>query len=111
VAQARAFAQRALDGWREGDIGDTLTLLLSELVTNAVVHAASAPNVAIHLMPDRVHVEVADDDDSSELHPVHASPDAEGGRGLALVEALADRWGQVALPDGKVVWFEVLRSG
>jgi DNA-binding NarL/FixJ family response regulator len=108
VGQARAFAQRALESWRESDIGDTVTLLLSELVTNAVVHAASAPNVAIHLMPDRVHVEVADDD-SSELHPVQASPDAESGRGLALVEALAYQWGQVALPGGKVVWFDVLR--
>ena len=57
----------------------------------------------------RVHVEVADDD-TSELHAVQASPDAESGRGLALVEALADRWGQVALPDGKVVWFDVLRG-
>ena len=109
MGQARAFAQRALESWREDDIGDTVTLLLSELVTNAVVHAASAPNVAIHLMPDRVHVEVADED-SSELHPVQASPDAESGRGLALVEALAYRWGQVALPGGKVVWFDVLRS-
>jgi DNA-binding NarL/FixJ family response regulator len=108
VGQARAFAQRALESWRESDIGDTVTLLLSELVTNAVVHAASAPNVAINLMPDRVHVEVADDD-ISELHPVQASPDAESGRGLALVEALAYQWGQVALPGGKVVWFDVLR--
>lgn len=109
VAQARAFAQRVLESWREDDLGDTVTLLLSELVTNAVVHAASAPNVAIHLMPDRVHVEVTDAD-STQLHPVEASPDAESGRGLALVEALAYRWGQVALPDGKVVWFDVLRG-
>jgi CheY-like chemotaxis protein len=108
VGSARAFVQRTLEGWREDALGDTVTLLLSELVTNAVVHAASAPNVAIHLLPDRVHVEVADAD-TTELHAVEASPDAESGRGLALVEALADRWGQAALPDGKVVWFEVLR--
>jgi DNA-binding NarL/FixJ family response regulator len=109
VGSARAFARRALDGWRAGDLGDTVTLLLSELVTNAVLHAASAPNVAIHLLPDRVHVEVADKD-CSELHPVEVSPDAENGRGLVLVEALADQWGQVTLPDGKVVWFDLLRS-
>jgi CheY-like chemotaxis protein len=109
VGSARAFAQRALEGWCEGDLGDTVTLLLSELVTNAVVHAASAPNVAIHLLPDRIHVEVADAD-PAELHPLEASPDAESGRGLLLVDALAYRWGQVALPDGKVVWFDVLRS-
>jgi CheY-like chemotaxis protein len=109
VGSARAFAQQTLDRWCESDLGEVVTLLLSELVTNAVVHAASAPNVAIHLLPDRVHLEVADAD-GTELHPVDASPDAESGRGLVLVEALAHRWGQVRLPEGKVVWFEVLRS-
>jgi CheY-like chemotaxis protein len=110
VASARAFARRALEGWQEGDLGDTVELLLSELVTNAVLHAASAPNVAIRLLPDRVHVEVTDCD-TTQLRPQQARLDAESGRGLALVEALAYRWGQVALPDGKVVWFDVLRAG
>jgi CheY-like chemotaxis protein len=110
VAGARAFAQRALESWRQADLGDAVTLLLSELVTNAVVHAASAPNVAIHLLPDRVHVEVSDGD-TTELLAQRATPDADCGRGLALVEALAYRWGQVGLPGGKVVWFDVLRQG
>jgi CheY-like chemotaxis protein len=110
VASARVFARRALEGWREGDLGDVVGLLLSELVTNAVVHAASAPNVAIHLLPDRVHVEVTDDDNTTQIRPQEIVPDAESGRGLVLVEALAHRWGQVRLPAGKVVWFEVLRS-
>ena len=108
VAGARAFARRALESWREPDLADTVALLLSELVTNAVVHAASAPNVAIHLLPDRVHVEVSDRD-STPVTTRAATPDAESGRGLALVEALAERWGQVELPDGKVVWFDLLR--
>jgi hypothetical protein len=105
---ARAFVTRVCTDWHLKGLVDEVSLLASELVTNAVVHAASAPNVAIHLLPDRIHVEVADAD-SAELHPQEASPDAESGRGLVLVEALAYRWGQVALPDGKVVWFDVLR--
>ena len=73
----------------------------------APVHAAAAPSVAVHLLPDRVHVEVADDDETAHLEPREAPPSAEGGRGLLLVEALADCWGQVTLPGGKVVWFEI----
>jgi hypothetical protein len=76
-----------------------------------VVHAKAAPSVAVHLLPDRVHVEVADDDETAHLEPREAPPSAEGGRGLLLVEALADCWGQVTLPGGKVVWFDVLRAG
>ena len=109
VARAREFTRRALERWHEHHLVDTVTLLLSELVTNAVVHAASAPNVAVHLLPDRVHVEVTDDD-TSELHVRQAPLSAESGRGLALVEALSHTWGQVQLPGGKVVWFDVLRS-
>jgi CheY-like chemotaxis protein len=111
VAGARAFVRAALERWREDELVDTVTLLLSELVTNAVVHAAAAPSVAVHLLPDRVHVEVADDDETTHLEPREAPLSAEGGRGLLLVEALADCWGQVLLPGGKVVWFDVLRAG
>jgi CheY-like chemotaxis protein len=110
VAGARAFVRAALERWREDDLVDTVVLLLSELVTNAVVHAAAAPTVAVHLLPDRVHVEVADDD-TTELEAREAPLSAESGRGLALVEALAHTWGQVTLPGGKVVWFDVLRAG
>jgi CheY-like chemotaxis protein len=110
VAGARAFVRAALERWREDELVDTVTLLLSELVTNAVVHAKAAPSVAVHLLPDRVHVEVADDDETAHLVARQAPPSAEGGRGLLLVEALADCWGQVTLPGGKVVWFDVLRA-
>jgi CheY-like chemotaxis protein len=109
VSWARAFAREALENWHEEDLVDTVTLLLSELVTNAVVHASSAPNVAVHLLPDRVHVEVSDDD-TTQLEVREAPLSAESGRGLAMVEALAHQWGQVELPGGKVVWFDVLRS-
>lgn len=110
VASARAFVRRVLEHWGVDELVDTVTLLLSELVTNVVVHAAAAPTVAVHLLPDRVRVEVADDD-TTRLEAREAPLSAENGRGLVLVEALAHRWGQVALPVGKVVWFDVLRGG
>lgn len=85
-----------------------MQLLLSELVTNAVLHAQSAPDVAISLSRERVHVEVRDQD-ADVVRPRRASDDEESGRGLALVDALALAWGETHLPDGKVVWFDVAR--
>jgi DNA-binding NarL/FixJ family response regulator len=109
VSAARRFVSGTLSQWNLTDLADTITLLLSELVTNAIVHAEAAPDVTVRLLPDRVHVEVAD----SRPDVVHAQepPDtAQSGRGLVLVDALAASWGSVALPQGKVVWFDVARE-
>jgi anti-sigma regulatory factor (Ser/Thr protein kinase) len=87
---------------------DTVQLLVSELVTNAVLHAASAPTVAIHLFDDHVHVEVLDDrNQDARLTEAH---DDESGRGVALVDALAERWGTIVVEAGKIVWFDVART-
>jgi DNA-binding NarL/FixJ family response regulator len=84
-------------------------LLVSELVTNAVLHAASEPQVDVHLSKQRLRVEVYDDDPAL---PHRRTPDAvgPGGRGLLLLEQFADRWGAEPRDDGKVVWFEIDRS-
>lgn len=85
-------------------------LLVSELVTNAVLHASSAPRLAVRVESDVVRVEVYDADPTL---PVLRTPDAEraGGRGMHLVTSLATRWGAEPHEGGKVVWFEVSRSG
>lgn len=109
VLAARRFVAGTLAEWQASDVEDTITLLLSELVTNAIVHAEASPDVTVRLLPDRVHVEVTD----RGSIPVQAKAfddEATGGRGLALVEALAMGWGSVGLPDGKVVWFDVART-
>lgn len=83
------------------------TLLVSELVTNAVLHAETA-EVELRLAFDGglLHVEVADDDRRTP------DPDRtgrlEGGRGLQLVASVAQRWGAAVRPGaGKVVWFDL----
>jgi len=91
------------------DLLFTLELLVSEVVSNALVHASSAPRIEAQLGPDTVRVAVYDDDPTL---PAHRLPDVErpGGRGLHLLDRLATRWGAEPVEDGgKVVWFELDR--
>jgi DNA-binding NarL/FixJ family response regulator len=107
-AAARRFVGEALRTWECEDLLDTVNLLVSELVTNSVLHANSAPDVAVLLKPDVVRIEVTDE--SGALPTVRgASEEAISGRGLALVESLASRWGVEVADVGKTVWFEVER--
>ncbi|MEJ5944228.1 ATP-binding protein [Pseudokineococcus basanitobsidens] len=82
-------------------------LLASEVVTNAVVHAETDARLSVLLADHRVRVEVADGSPRRPL--VRAWTDDGGtGRGMALVEALASRWGVDPSPSGKIVWFDVV---
>jgi PAS domain S-box-containing protein len=92
------------------DEADALVLLLSELATNAVQHAATEFEVAVCMAPDRhcVRVEVSD---GAAGYPAlqEQLPDAPRGRGLHIVRTLADAWGIEMRRDqpGKTVWFSV----
>jgi hypothetical protein len=107
-AEARAFVRRVLDAWDCDDPEEVAVLLTSEVVSNAVIHAAGG--LALDVRWERgssvVRIEVRDND---ERPPLLRTPtaDSAGGRGIVLVEALARRWGSEPLADGKVVWFEV----
>ncbi len=110
-AAARRFVQRTLAGvGADPDRVDTLVLLCSELVTNAVLHAAAPSEVRLRLRDGRVRLEVHD---TSPQVPVARAQDlaATNGRGMVLVDALADAWGVEVgdgLPDvGKTVWVEL----
>ena len=105
---ARRVVRDAI-GSELGPVADTLLLLVSELVTNAVLHARSTATVRLDLGTDAVRVEVQD---GEERLPGVVDPDVdrEGGRGLQMVEQLADRYGWTRLGDGKSVWFELNRG-
>jgi DNA-binding NarL/FixJ family response regulator len=108
---ARRFVSQALTGWddEEGDLTDTITLLVSELVTNAVLHAGSDVEVMVRLTATAARIEVTDAS-AEAVAPREATADEAHGRGLALVESLARRWGVRPVPGGgKTVWFEVAR--
>jgi serine/threonine-protein kinase RsbW len=107
-------ARHALDGFYS-ELGDqihrTAVLLVSELVSNSVKYSR-ASNGVIELMacvtPRVVRVEVSDDGEGFEPHPL-IDEDSESGRGLELLQELADRWGR---PTGlrTSVWFELDRA-
>lgn len=82
----------------------TAALLVSELATNAVRHAKSPFTVAMHHYSGTLDVEVADEDPAL---PELRVPDVEGGRGLRIVDALADEWGIRPRDTGKCVYFRL----
>lgn len=93
---------------RDADV-DTAELLVSELVTNAVVHAGTPVDVVVSVLDDAT-VEVEISDGSAELPTNRRHPELSStGRGLHLVDALADCWGVRSTVTGKTVWFR-LRS-
>ena len=109
VAQARAFLRTALTAWNAGELLDGAELVLSELVTNALVHTDSASEVTLRYDRGerRLTINVHD---RSTRHPRerHADEDALGGRGLGIVEAVSDDWGVSVAGDGKTVWAELV---
>jgi GAF domain-containing protein/anti-sigma regulatory factor (Ser/Thr protein kinase) len=82
------------------------TLLTSELVTNAVLHAATPMCITLHTLPDRIRVDVADGNPSFPSIKEYGQ-DAATGRGLTLFNTLASNWGVQAVEGGKIVWFEL----
>ena len=111
---AAAAARRAL---REGNgtlptpIRDDVLLLVSELVTNAVLHAGAGPDRPLHVQllrgPRWVVVAVADEGPGFEWHPTPPGGNEAGGWGLFLVDEIADRWGVECTTSGTRVWFEL----
>jgi anti-anti-sigma regulatory factor/anti-sigma regulatory factor (Ser/Thr protein kinase) len=107
-AAARVFVRDILGYWQQalpdGGVLELAVLLANELVTNAVVHARTDLRLRLELRGDWLHIAVRDGSPRL-LRTVTASPEAEGGRGLQLVEQLARAWGMHPHPDGgKVVW-------
>lgn len=92
---------------------EDLLLLTSEVVTNAVLHGTPPITLSIEFLdrPSGVRVSVADCHESSPAVRV-SNRAAIAGRGMAVVDAVANRWGVEPLPGGgKTIWFEVLGDG
>jgi anti-sigma regulatory factor (Ser/Thr protein kinase) len=110
-----AVARRLLRGYLEGrrtapQDRDLPVLLVSELVTNAILHAQPPVTLRANADGGRLRVEVHDGAAEPPVVNPQADPGAvlpERGRGLFLVASLADRWGWEDQPTGKSVWFEV----
>jgi anti-sigma regulatory factor (Ser/Thr protein kinase) len=134
VAAARHQARDILEQWSDGSRDDEILLMLNELAANAVQHARSPFSVHLTLTTERRRPTASRTDhpdrrdrtdrqdrrfvcgvDDLDPRPPQLQPpcpdtvDALGGRGMHLIDQLADTWGVTQHPhDGKTVWFEIL---
>ncbi|MFD6323974.1 ATP-binding protein [Streptomyces sp. NPDC058442] len=108
VPTARQQVRKALANWGVTDqLADSVTLSANELVTNAVTHcrvSCAQVEVKLSLHEAQLVLEVSDPDRDRLPRSHDSTPDEEGGRGLALVAALADEWGCRQGPYTKCVW-------
>jgi anti-sigma regulatory factor (Ser/Thr protein kinase) len=106
VSDARAFVRRHLLDHGMGPLVDDVELVVSELATNALVHAHTPFMVILLVCEGSVRLEVLD---GSQIGPVMVMAQAldTGGRGVAIVNALSRDWGVIAnMSGGKSVWAE-----
>lgn len=109
VPQARRHVVSTLTRWHLDGLVETASLLASELVTNAVLHARTAMTLTVEKDGDGVRVSVTD---GSPVPPAlrRHSDMATTGRGLRLLDQLADAWSVKDSRDGKSVWFTLSTS-
>jgi anti-sigma regulatory factor (Ser/Thr protein kinase) len=106
AAEARRFAERTLQGWSCDRLIDSARLLVSELVVNAVIHAHTPADLRLCFNGTVLRVEVSD----GSMHAPRRrpySPTATTGRGLMILDAVADHWGVDIGTGAKTVWFEL----
>ena len=110
VGRARRLVTAAATAGGHGELVDVASLLVSEIVTNSVLHAGTEIRLRCHATRTGIRVEVFD---GSPLLPSvrHYEAEATTGRGLALVSALASSWGVHREDDGKTLWFELGDGG
>ncbi|MER7482719.1 SpoIIE family protein phosphatase [Streptomyces sp. NPDC126510] len=107
VGHARRFARRTLRSWGVTAEYDAVLLVVSELVTNALVHTDGKVRMDLTVIGSRLRVAVADASPRSPVRPTSIGWEATGGRGILLVEALAATWGTLPVSGGKQVWAEL----
>src|SRR5690606_973386 len=99
-----------LSAWGLSELSDTAQLCLSELVANVITHVGGGTpaNLTLLRRGGRLRIEVRDPEPCALPRLVEAGDDSEGGRGMALVDALTDRWGVELCTHSKVTWCELV---
>ncbi|MFJ3714672.1 SpoIIE family protein phosphatase [Streptomyces sp. NPDC090057] len=109
VRHARRFTRRTLRTWGVSpDTLDAALLVVSELVTNALVHTGGPVRLDLSLVNHRLRLAVADTSPRSPVQPTSIGWEATGGRGILLVEAVSAAWGTVPVSGGKQVWADLV---
>lgn len=106
VGAARWFVRHALESWGIETLTDSAVLAVSELVTNAVIHAGTAVRVGLAIDAESLRIEVRDfhPGRSLPMSPRPPSEDSERGRGLLIASALTSTWGVTYTDGAKSVW-------
>ncbi|MFJ3305336.1 SpoIIE family protein phosphatase [Streptomyces sp. NPDC086549] len=112
VRHARRFTKRTMRAWgvHDDDL-DTVLLVVSELVTNALVHTDGQVRLDLTLVNHRLRLAVADASPRSPVKPTSIGWEATGGRGILLVEAMSVAWGTLPMSGGKLVWADLALGG
>ncbi|MER5460173.1 SpoIIE family protein phosphatase [Streptomyces sp. NPDC002668] len=109
VAHARRFTSRTLRSWNvTTDERDAILLIVSELVTNALVHTQGEVRLDLTFTAERLRVAVSDSSPRAPVKPASMDWEATGGRGILLVEAVSAAYGSVPLGGGKHVFADVV---
>ncbi|MFI1169730.1 SpoIIE family protein phosphatase [Streptomyces sp. NPDC020801] len=108
VRHARRFTRRTLRTWGVTEDADAVLLVVSELVTNALVHTDGQVRLDLTLLNRRLRIAVADGSPRTPVKPTSIGWEATGGRGILLVEAVSATWGTLPVGGGKQVWSEMM---
>lgn len=107
VADGRAWSREIMKEWRFAEMTDVVQQLVSELVTNSIEHAeTSCVRLLLAQATGTLRLDVTDEDVLRLPVRAQAGPGDISGRGLAIVEALSDRWGVHITASRKTVWCE-----
>ena len=110
VRTARQFVRRASHKWSlYPDLADDALVVMTELVTNALVHAGTDVEIRLQLTPRSLNLAVRDGVRGELPHILDDHPVAEAGRGLRVVNRLSRAWGYEEVDDGKEVWASLAR--
>ena len=108
VAVARRWTTERATELGFSDLAETAALLVSEIVTNAVLHAQTECELTLRTCRGGIRVEAIDGSDQFPVGAIDPDPLAVSGRGMLLVDALSSAHGSEAVPGGgKLVWFEI----
>ncbi|MET7775167.1 ATP-binding protein [Streptomyces mirabilis] len=109
VSALRRIMRLHLGLWGLYEITEAAQLCVTELVSNVITHvgAGTPTTLAVSMNGTYLRIEVQDPDTRALPTLIRAGVDSEGGRGMALVDATADRWGVQLHPDRKVTWCEL----
>jgi len=102
---ARAFVAEHLQGWHLDNLIESASLVVSEVVTNAIIHARSDADLLLERTPTALTISVTDR--GQGLVPESGSRVSDGGRGLLIVQQLSTNWGAEPTGNGNGVWAEL----